>query len=54
MKRVISETDSVNSRLVAEVNSLRKQVFAQSSSSTDKDRESVINELKRTVELLLG
>jgi chromosome segregation ATPase len=55
MKKVISETDSVNSRLAAEVDSLRKQLqFQQTPSKLEKDKEKMLNELKKSIEDILS
>jgi hypothetical protein len=50
MKKVIRDTDGVNSRLAAEVDSLRKQLSAQSTpSQLYKEKEGMLAELKGSI-----
>ena len=55
MKRVITETEGVNSRLLAEVEALKRQLQVQSTvPQLDRERESVLNELKSQIEQLIA
>ena len=55
MKRVITETEGVNSRLLAEVEALKRQLQVQSTvPQLDREKETVLNELKSQIEQLIA